>query len=197
MDPLTMGLAGISLYNGLKGLFARKRPAAESEDERAFKAMTTEQQNRGRSLSSTFDEGITAFDPMTYMDTAAGGMFGDFKRDFGQNLAQMRAGQVGGGRIRTGFRTGDEDRLFTGMGSQLSDRLAQLSMQGAGMNLDRLGMIGNAGQNATGLAMDARFGRYATEKQDAAQRSAGRWGALGNIGGALLNAGATYWANRK
>lgn len=180
-------------------LFGRGRRSDPSVDAyaAAFDRSVQEEAGRARRFSDEYESAITGFDPDAAYRTSMRGAFGDFERAFEDNLQRLRGQQVGMGRFDSSLATRDEDRLFTDMGERLLDRMDQGAMQTARMNLDRIGAMGAYGERARDRMLDAYFGRYATERQARDQRRAGTMGLVGNIGGALINAGATYLANRR
>lgn len=203
-DPITTTAAVVSLAQGIRNLFGRRksRPAEGSTSSadfygRRFDAAINEERARGLRMSDAYEQGILSFDPYQAYRTAAQGAFGDFRRQFFDAIRNLRGSQVAAGRLQTGFATEDEDDLFLEMANMLNDRLAQGAMQAAALNLDRLGMIGASGERSRDRVLDAYFGRYATERQAEGQRRAARNALIGDIGGALINAAATYFANRR
>ena len=202
-DPITTTAAVLSLASGIRNLFGRRnsRPSAATAPadiygQRLDRELLAER-GRGERLSDAYERGILSFDPYAAYRTAAQGAFGDFRRQFFDAIRNLRGSQVAAGRLQTGFATEDEDDLFLEMANMLNDRLAQGAMQATAMDLDRLGMIGASGERSRDRVLDAYFGRYATERQAEGQRRAGRLSLIGDIGGALINAAGTYFANRR
>lgn len=194
---IPMAMAAYSLASSL--LNRKKNSGGQSAADAAgqrFDTAVDSLGSRANTLNSAYDEGMLNFDPYSAYRTAAQGAFGDFSRTLNLEMQKLRGAEVGAGRIDTGFGTEDEDRTVTELGSRLNDTLAQGALTANAQNLSRLGMIGQTGQGLQDDILDAYFGRYATEKQAQGQASAGRNALIGNIGGALINAGGTYLANR-
>lgn len=202
-DPITTTAAVVSLASGIRNLFGRRksRPSVDTRSAdiygQRFDREVEAERARGERLSDAYERGIVSFDPYAAYRTAAQGAFGDFRRQFFDAIRNLRGSQVAAGRLQTGFATEDEDDLFLEMANMLNDRLAQGAMQATAMDLDRLGMIGASGERSRDRVLDAYFGRYATERQAEGQRRAGRLSLIGDIGGALINAAGTYFANRR
>lgn len=150
----------------------------------------------GEALEDQYVSGISGFDPYAAYREQAQGAFNQFRRSFADQLSRLRGQQVGMGRLRTGFATADEDRLFTEMGSRLNDVLAQGALQAAGMDLQRLGQMGNYAQRARETALEGHFGDWATRYQQQQANKASRRSMWGSLGGALLGAaGAALFAS--
>lgn len=140
----------------------------------------------GQSLEDAFVTGMTGFDPYASYREATQGAFGDFRRQFTDQLRALRGQQVGMGRINTGFATADEDRLFTELGSRLLDTLSQGAMQAGQQRLQQLGQMGDYASQQRGLAMEGAFGDWATRYQQRAADQASKRSMWGNIIGAGL-----------
>lgn len=149
----------------------------------------------GEALEDQYVSGISGFDPYAAYREQAQGAFNQFRRSFADQLSRLRGQQVGMGRLRTGFATGDEDRLFLEMADRLNDVLAQGALQAAGMNLQRLGQMGDYAARQRDTALQGYFGDWATRyQQQMADRASKRslWGQLGSslLTGAGLAIGA-------
>jgi len=149
----------------------------------------------GEALEDQYVSGISGFDPYAAYREQAQGAFNQFRRSFADQLSRLRGQQVGMGRLRTGFATADEDRLFLEMADRLNDVLAQGALQAAGLNLQRLGQMGDYAAQQRNLALQGYFGDWATRyQQQMADRASKRalWGQLGSslLTGAGLAIGA-------
>lgn len=140
----------------------------------------------GQSMEDEYVSGLMRFDPYSAYREAAQGAFGDFRRQFADDLQRLRGQQAGMGRLNTGFATMDEDRLFTDLGSRLMDTLSQGAMQAGQMNLQRLGQMGDYAGRQRDTAMQAAFGDWATRYQQRAADQASRRSMWGNIIGSGL-----------
>lgn len=148
----------------------------------------------GQSMEDEYVSGLMRFDPYSAYREAAQGAFGDFRRQFADDLQRLRGQQAGMGRLNTGFATMDEDRLFTDLGSRLMDTLSQGAMQAGQMNLQRLGQMGDYAGRQRDTAMQAAFGDWATRYQQRAADQASKRSMWGNVLGGLLQAGGTVAA---
>lgn len=144
----------------------------------------------GEALEDQYVSGISGFDPYAAYREQAQGAFNQFRRSFANQLSRLRGQQVGMGRLRTGFATADEDRLFLEMADRLNDVLAQGALQAAGLNLQRLGQMGDYAARQRDTALQGYFGDWATRyQQQMADRASKRqmWGNL--IGAGLTGLG--------
>lgn len=82
---------------------------------------------------------VSNFDPSQYGKEFAGGAYGDFKNQLGDELKGLAARSVAGGRINTGFFDEDQGGVVTRLGSDFSNKLAQAAVQFSGQRLDALG----------------------------------------------------------
>lgn len=81
---------------------------------------------------------VSNFDPSAYGKEFAGGAYGDFKNQLGDELRGLSARSVAGGRINTGFFDEDQGGVVTRLGSDFSNKLAQASTVFSGQRLDAL-----------------------------------------------------------
>src|SRR5690606_23126011 len=142
----------------------------------------------GEALEDQYVSGISGFDPYAAYREQAQGAFNQFRRSFADQLSRLRGQQVGMGRLRTGFATADEDRLFLEMADRLNDVLAQGALQAAGLNLQRLGQMGDYAAQQRNLALQGYFGDWATRYQQQMADRASKRALWGQLGGALINA---------
>lgn len=151
-------------------------------------------------LMQEYTQSAGAGDPRAAFRESSQAAFDTFKEQFSDNLSDLRGQQVGQGRLNTGFRFDDEDRLFKGMGENLnrtiSDRALDAERLVQNQTAQRAGMAQWAGDRATagvggeyhtlrGQRMqDERDGR---ERRDSRRR--GRWNTLLGLGGAAIGFG--------
>lgn len=140
----------------------------------------------GEALEDQYVSGISGFDPYAAYREQAQGAFNQFRRSFADQLSRLRGQQVGMGRLRTGFATADEDRLFLEMADRLNDVLAQGALQAAGLNLQRLGQMGDYAAQQRNLALQGYFGDWATRYQQQMADRASKRSLWGQLGSALL-----------
>lgn len=145
----------------------------------------------GETLEDQYVSGISGFDPYAAYREQAQGAFNQFRRSFADQLSRLRGQQVGMGRLRTGFATADEDRLFLEMADRLNDVLAQGALQAAGLNLQRLGQMGDYAARQRDTALQGYFGDWATRYQQQMANQASKRQMWGNILGAGLGAVGT------
>lgn len=81
---------------------------------------------------------LTDFDPTAYGEKFAEGAYGDFKRNFDDELEDLTNSSVGAGRFRTGLFDEDRGRVATRLGKQFTDRIAQESSVFSGQRLSAL-----------------------------------------------------------
>lgn len=142
----------------------------------------------GQGLEDQYVSGMSGFDPYAAYREAAQGAFGDFRRQFAENLQSLRGQQVGMGRFDSSLATRDEDRLFTEMGSRLADTISQGALQAGQMRLQQLGQMGDYAARLRDTATQAAFGDWATRHQQQAADRASRRSMWGHIAGGVASA---------
>ncbi|UCC92560.1 MAG: hypothetical protein JSW25_07800 [Thermoplasmata archaeon] len=125
------------------------------------------QRRARRDLKSLGGE-LRAFDPMSYAKDASQAQWNMLQNPLAEAISDYRAGQVGQGRLKTGFRFQGEDRMVRDVYQNFMDQVASRSMQGAGM---KLGALESAGDVYTGL-----YDMGAREEE----RTSNFWGGMGN-----------------
>ena len=136
------------------------------------------QKRASRDLRSLGTE-LRNFDPMSYAKEAGQAQWNMLQNPLAEALGDYRAGQVGQGRLKSGFRFQGEDRMVRDVYQNFTDQMASRSMQAGGM---RLGALGQAGDVYAGL-----YDQGAREEENAMNM----WGGLGTDL-ARLN----LWGNR-
>lgn len=128
---------------------------------------------------------VSAFNAGDYAREAGRATYDEFSEDLTRSVGDLRASQVGRGRLRTGFGFREEDRLVSDSYKALMRAIAQQSLQAAGLNLDARGMEGEMVAGA--------LDRRQAEKNARKRRRGGLLGTIGAIGGTLIAPGiGTY-----
>lgn len=111
--------------------------------------------------------------------------YDEFAEDLSRSVGDLRASQVGRGRIRTGFGFQEEDRMVSDAYKSLMRAIAQQSLQAAGLNLDARGLEGDL--------VSGGLDRQTAEKNARRQRRGSLLGSIGAVAGTLLAPGVgTY-----
>ena len=148
----------------------------------------------GRKLTRNFTDGATNFDPRKGFDEYVTGAHNRFRREFKQDVGDLRGQQVGMGRLDTGFATGDENRLFESSAARMQEGIASRAVQVQGQELDRLNMVGSMGSAYDERALAAVGGEYQTIRQQRLQDEANKRRGWGNVISATLGAAGTVLA---
>ncbi len=133
------------------------------------------------------------FNAQDSVNNFAKGAYGSISRALTQNLGNLRDESVGAGRLDTGFYTEDQGKVLSTATGQLSDAIAQGSLQAAGLQQRNDEGLGQFGQNATnnyGDLLTARRGEVEQDYRDAQDRQRKRKGGIG----AALGTGLGYLA---
>ena len=147
----------------------------------------------GSTLMDNFTSGIQDFDPDAAFNRRLTAAQESFKRQFTRDVEALRGSQVRRGRTNTGFAFQDEDRLFEEMAGRFAEVSGSAALTTAGMDMDRLALIGAHGERASDRAMSARGGEYHTLRGQRLQDQADRRQMWGNIAGGLGSAIGAIW----
>ena len=145
----------------------------------------------GSQLLDGFAGDLQSFNPSDAFGRRLAAAQNQFRRDWTKGVGNLRASQVGRGRLNTGFGFEDEDRLFEVLGARFADTAGNAALQAAGLDLSKLGLHGNIASALTDRAMAARGGEYQTLRQQRLQDAADRRRGWGDLLGSLISAGGT------
>ena len=144
----------------------------------------------GRSLKDEFSDVIGDARDFSATDAAKTSALAQFeltKTPLLEMLETLRGNQVGRGRLNTGFGFEEEDRLFRGAFQDLNQRIASRAFQGAGLDLQALGLRGDL---ASGGLDRETLERNARREQRTALLGA-LIGGIGRVVGGAVSGGAT------
>lgn len=160
-----------------------------------FDRQARRDRQRGNRAEDEYLDRATNFDARGAARESAGAMYEDFARELERGIGDIRGGQVGMGRLGTGWGFGDEDEYIGEGRRDLTRSLASRALDAESLNLRNTEGLGNYGQNTTNRYLDVLAGnRDAQMLEDQQKRSkkAGLWGLGGSMLGSLLGpAGAT------
>jgi len=174
-----LGWAGSKLLGGLTGSKKSKR---EKRSRKKFDQAIDAESERGTRFSDEYEDRALNYDAQDALEESVTGAWGNM-------LPEIRASQVGAGRLRTGFGAQDENKY-------LSNLIASKAMDSERLNFQNMRDIGDYGERARDRTLDALFGTYATERQAREQGAASKRGMWGNIIGSGIGAAGRILASR-
>ncbi|MDZ7418780.1 MAG: hypothetical protein ONB52_21865 [candidate division KSB1 bacterium] len=178
LASLGIGL-GTALGAGLAGAIAGRKGRRERELENLYYAQLTDYAGRARDLENEYLEGLRSFDPSAALRQYAMGTYGEFSRQLGRALEQLRGQAVGAGRLDTGFYDADQGRLITDLASRYQDLLAARAMEAAEMDFRKRQLLGARAAEFANRYMDLLAGGLDRETAARAARAQLWAGALG------------------
>lgn len=131
---------------------------------------------------------IRGFDPYAAMQRATDAAVGSLFEQYGEQFRDLRGGQVGTGRLNTGFGGMDEARLTNLFADRVGNVVAQNALQAAGLDLTNIGNLGSMYGQQLDLATSERELEIAREIALRQERMNRRRG-IGSVFGSLLGAG--------
>lgn len=143
----------------------------------------------GRALSDSFVSGISEFSPQMAFERRVQAAQNQTRERFSRDLERLRGSQVSMGRLRTGFATEDEDRLWIESQRDLQNLIGSAALQTSGMELDRLGLLGTHADRMSERAMAARAGELYSLRDQRAQDTRDKRQFWGNILSGVITAG--------
>lgn len=195
--PLAMG--AISLGKGLFGRHGQSPRDKELADYRnRFSGAVTGLGNTAGRVEDDYLNGLEGFDPESAFSAKTTADLDAYDDDFGRSYASKLGGMVGAGRSPSysGFGVRDAQQTIR-QGQQDRARIrTQNSDALAGMQLSRLGQMGNYASGARNLYMDAISGRMNTLEGDQQADAASRRGLWGSLAGAGATAAGAYFGGR-
>lgn len=152
---------------------------------------------RGQQALNKYQNFAENFDASKGLNQYAQGAWGSISDALKQNLQAESGAAVGAGRINTGFYDEDRGTIYNRATKQLSDSIAQQSLNAQGQQIGVMQGYGNYGQNEQGTGLDLLTARRQELENNAreqdAQKRKKRSGIGGLIGGAL-GAGVGFFA---
>jgi len=195
--PIAAGLGSAAL-----GAWQSHRAGRSAE--RGMNQMSQEAERRRRQQEAQaqqsrglYQSAVQGFDPQQYMQQAAGSAFNDLSGQFNQANAQRMTGLNSRGLFGSNLGGNRQQVQFN---DALANRLAGLSMNAAGMEQQRQGMLGNIygmDQGYQRSLQDDVWGMRGAGLQQRAMSGASAGQGWGQLGGTLLGAGVTDWLRRR
>lgn len=202
-----LAAAAPAIFKGIGKLFGKKKrrpaaaaaPAANPNDPlgdpmlRQQFGAALQGKAPGQDLISAAGKRMMSFDPQAAAAASAKGSYDLMKPQLDRDIDSYRQGQVGLGRLRSGFAGEGEDAIMRDAFSNLNARVAQNSLTTAGMTQENNRDIAGVGQQQYSNTMDAVTGQLdrnqaqrnaATASSDA--RRQGNAAIIGQVGGSLL-----------
>lgn len=172
---------GITKSGDQKRAESRMRSAAAGEGARRERFDTRATGSRNRYL-----ELLEGFDPQSFMQSAAEGVGSELHEGFVDTLGQNNQALNARGFFGSGLNTAKISEDFS---NRLSRALAQLSMQTAGLEQNRIGMVGDQGRidasradHSRGLELDLYAGDLDAQIADRNAKLAGTIGLARSAG---------------
>lgn len=147
----------------------------------------------GSDLLTSFSSGIQSFNPQAILEQRLASAHADFKKRLGRDIESMRARQVAGGRLDTGFATQDTDRLFERSAEDLNLLTGRFAAEAGNQDLRRLSLMGATGAGLTRDVVAERGSEAATLRHQRYQDQADRRNAIGSLLAAGLGAAGTVF----
>jgi hypothetical protein len=130
---------------------------------------------------------LADFDPSAALQKYGAAAAGDFNKQLGRSVSDLKGSAVGAGRLNTGFYDQDTGRLTEDLAGQYQRDLAQQSVTASGQKLSALNSSTGYAEEEQNRYLDMLSGQ---EDRDTAAANAKRasqsavWGAVGDIAGA-------------
>jgi hypothetical protein len=171
-----------------QALLSHKKKSTPTPGDAEFKAQSARDAARGGAAEDSYFNYMQGFDANKAATETAGAMSSDWMKQFRRDLEGVQGGQVARGRLDTGYGMQDEDRYVEDFNDSVANKMAQLSMNAAGMNLGARQALGAYGERVTGRGLDLT----ATRRDQALMDAASRRAMYGQIGGALIGAAGQF-----
>jgi hypothetical protein len=128
------------------------------------------------------------FDPTAALQQYGAAATGDFQKQFGQDVTDLRGAAAGAGRLKTGFYDQDVGRLATSEAAQVTRDLAGQAMNAASLKAGTLESATGTQEEEQNRYLDLLSGQLDREQAARNAKQQGKsslFGALGSIGGAI------------
>lgn len=181
--------AALSIGNALINRGGDKK---QSAGQGRMSAQAASDRSRGSAAEDAYYDRISNFDATEGAKRTADVLSQDWMQQYTEGVEGLRGRQVGQGRLDTGYGFEDTDRYTRDARRSMTDSLARLSMQAQGQQLGATESMGRYGERTTGRGIDIDMTEEDRRRSDRASKRS----ALGNIGGALIQAGGRYLGNR-
>ena len=193
MIPMAVSAAG-GLISNIMGNGSANKSRNEYDQRTAATSRYASQMGRqGRQVGQDALARMQGFDPMAAATQANEAQYSMAMPKIKQQLDDLRGGQAGQGRLRTGYGQGDQDQLLSTNLENLNQSMIARSMQAAQMQQSNTQQLAAYGQNQSNMYMDYATGMERSRYEQEMANSAGNrsmWGSL--LGAGIQAAGSIF-----